>query len=248
MKTAASAVIFTLALAALLVMGAPAVLLDAALDRASAGRFRLALTEGTLWNGQGRLATADSSDTLSPVTRLRWQLEPAALFGARLRWALEIDGSAPATLELSPGGFALLRAKAQLPPAAALSAVPHAVARAGWRGLLELHIPTLACRWNGHCTGSVRAEWRAGGVDILPAQALGDHRIVAHLDGSATRIEINALRGLTLAVNGELELSRGRRPSVDLEIGGDAQLLGRLQGMLAELGPTRDGDRMRIRL
>lgn len=247
MRTAASAALFSAALGVLLITGAPAALLDAALDRASAGRFRLALTEGTLWNGQGRLATADSSDTLSPVTRLRWQLEPAALFGARLRWALEIDGGAPATLELGPGGFALLRAKAQLPPAAALSAVPHAVARAGWRGLLELYIPTLTCRWNGNCTGTVHAEWRAGGVDILPAQALGDHRIVAQLNESATRIEISAVRGLALAVNGELELATGRRPRVDLEIGGDAQLLGRLQGMLAELGPTRNGERLKIR-
>ncbi|RTL27027.1 MAG: hypothetical protein EKK55_06880, partial [Rhodocyclaceae bacterium] len=63
----------------------------------------------------------------------------------------------------------------------------------------------------------------------------------------ATTLEITALRGLALAVNGKVELARGRRPRVELEIGGNAPLLGRLEGMLAELRPTRDGERIQIR-
>ncbi|HMY78838.1 MAG TPA: hypothetical protein PLT98_08840, partial [Thauera aminoaromatica] len=62
-----------------------------------------------------------------------------------------------------------------------------------------------------------------------------------------TTLEISALRGRALAVNGKVELSGGQRPRVDLDVGGDPRLLGRLEGMLAELRPTRDGERMRIR-
>ena len=144
MKFATGAAIFAAGVGALLVASAPALLLDATLDHASAGRFRLVLAEGTLWNGQGRLASADSSASLSPITRLRWAFEPSALAGARLRWQLTIDGGAPATLEIDPGGVALQRLAVQLPPATALAAVPHAIARAGWRGVLELNVPALA--------------------------------------------------------------------------------------------------------
>ncbi|HNB06595.1 MAG TPA: hypothetical protein PKV97_11740, partial [Thauera aminoaromatica] len=101
--------------------------------------------------------------------------------------------------------------------------------------------------WGGRCAGTLQAEWRAGGVDILPGQALGDHRIVAAIAAPVTTLEISALRGRALAVNGKVELSGGQRPRVDLDVGGDPRLLGRLEGMLAELRPTRDGERMRIR-
>ncbi|MFB1030667.1 MAG: hypothetical protein QMC09_13435, partial [Thauera sp.] len=129
MKFATGAAIFCAGLGVLLVASAPAVLLDAGLDRASAGRFRLALTAGTLWNGQGRLASADSSASLSPITRLRWEFEPSALASVRLRWRVAIDGGTPGILEIGPGGVALQRLALQLPPAAALAAVPHAIAR-----------------------------------------------------------------------------------------------------------------------
>lgn len=247
MRFATGAALFCAGLGALLVASAPAVLLDAALDRASAGRFRLALAEGTLWNGQGRLASADSSASLSPITRLRWEFEPAALAGVRLRWRLTIDGGTPGLVEIGPGGVALQRLALQLPPATALAAVPHAIARAGWRGVLDLRVPALACGWGGRCEGTLQMEWRAGGVDILPGQALGDHRIVAAIATPATTLEITALRGLALAVNGKVELARGHRPRVDLDIGGDAHLLGRLRGMLDELGAVQDGARLRIR-
>ena len=247
MRFATGAALFCAGLGALLVASAPAVLLDAALDRASAGRFRLALAEGTLWNGQGRLASADSSASLSPITRLRWEFEPAALAGIRLRWRLTIDGGTPGLVEIGPGGVALQRLALQLPPTTALATVPHAIARAGWRGVLDVSVPALACAWNGRCEGRLQAEWNAGGVDILPGQALGDHRVVATISAPATTLEITALRGLALAVNGKVELASGRRPRVELEIGGNAPLLGRLEGMLAELRPIRDGERLRIR-
>ena len=247
MRFATGAALFCAGLGALLVASAPAVLLDAALDRASAGRFRLALAEGTLWNGQGRLASADSSASLSPITRLRWEFEPSALAGVRLRWRLTIDGGTPGLVEIGPGGVALQRLALQLPPTTALAAVPHAIARAGWRGVLDVSIPALACAWNGRCEGGLQAEWSAGGVDILPGEALGDHRIVATISAPATTLEITALRGLALAVKGKVELASGRRPRVEVEIGGNAPLLGRLEGMLAELRPARDGERLRIR-
>ncbi|MBV2262013.1 MAG: type II secretion system protein N [Thauera sp.] len=247
MRRATAAALFCAGLGVLLVASAPAVLLDAALDRASAGRFRLALAEGTLWNGQARLASADSSASLSPITRLRWEFQPAALARARLRWRLTIDGGAPSQLEIGSGGVALQHLALQLPPATALAAVPHPIARIGWRGVLDIKVPALACAWNGRCEGGLQAEWRAGGVDILPGQAFGDHRIVATITAPATTLEITALRGIALAVNGKVELGSGRRPRVELEIGGNAPLLGRLEGLLAELRPARDGERLRIR-
>lgn len=246
MSFAVRASLFAAALGALLVASAPAVLLDAALDHASAGHFRLALAQGTLWNGHGDLAAADSSESLRPLTRLRWAVEPAALRGARLRWQLEVDGGPAAALEIGPGGVTLQDLTAQLPPAAALAALPHAIARAGWRGVLELRVPALACNWRARCEGMLQADWLAGGVDILPGQALGDHRVVATIGASATTLEIRALRGLALAADGRIELPAGQRARGELSLGGDAALLSRLEGMLAELRPLRSGARLRI--
>lgn len=247
MKFATSAAIFAAGLCALLVASTPAVLLDTALDHVSTGRFRLALVEGSLWNGQGRLASVDSSESLTPLSRLRWAFDPLSLAGASLRWQLQIDGAAPATLEISLGGLALHDLAAQLPPTAALAAFPHAIARVGWRGVLDLRIPALSCTWSGLCEGRIQAEWRAGGVDILPGQALGDHRIEATIGTSGTMLEITALRGLALVVNGTIGLHAGRRLQADLDIGGDTQLLDRLRGMLDEFGSIQDGLRLRIR-
>jgi general secretion pathway protein N len=247
MKRAARALLFATAVGVLVVTSAPAALLDRMLDRLSHGQFRLALASGTLWNGQARLATSDSSAALHPVSDLSWTLEPGGLLGARLRWLVKIDGNAPATLEIHPGGVGLQRLMLQLPPAVALAAVPHAIARAGWRGVLDLRVPALECTWSGRCEGKAHAEWRAGGVDILPGQALGDHRIDATIATSTTTLEIHAINTRTLAVNGGVELESGRRPRLDLELGGDAQLLDRLRSMLEEFGGVQDGARLRIR-
>ncbi len=247
MKLAARVLLFTTAVGVLIVTSAPAALLDQMLDRLSHGQFRLAWATGTLWNGQARLATSDSSAALHPVSDLSWTLEPSGLLEARLRWVVKIDGNAPATLEIHPGGVALQRLTLQLPPAVALAAVPHAIARAGWRGVLDLRIPALACTWSGGCEGRTHAEWRAGGVDILPGQALGDHRIDATITPSATTLDIHAINTRTLAINGKIELESGRRPRLDLELGGDAQLLGRLRSMLEKFGGVQDGARLRIR-
>lgn len=247
MKFSTGAVIFAAGLSASLVASAPAVLLDAALDRASGGRFHLALAEGTLWNGEGRLAIANSSESLSPIARLRWEFAPSALMGARLRWQLAIDGSPPTTLEIGSDGIVVRHFSAQLPPAVALSVVPHAIARAGWRGVLDLRIPEVICRWGSRCEGVVVSEWRAGGSDILPRQAFGDHRITATLSAQVKTLEIVALHGLTLNVNGKVEFTDGKPPRANVEIHGDAQLLDRLHELLHELGAVQDGSRLLIR-
>lgn len=247
MKSAVRVVLFAVAVGVLVVARAPATLLDTALDRLSAGQFRLVLATGTVWDGQARLATSNSSAELNPVTGLRWALDFAALLGARLRWTLEIDGSTAATLEIAPGGVALHRLAVQLPPAAALAAIPHAIARAGWRGVLDLHVGILTCAWSGRCKGTIHAEWRAGGADILPGQAFGDHRVVATVAASGTTLEISAVRAGSIGVNGKVELERGQHPRFDLELGGDAQLLDRLRAMLDQYGAVQDGTRLRIR-
>ncbi len=247
MKLVASAMLFAAAVGVLVVASAPARLLDTMLDHLSHGQYRLALATGTIWHGQARLATADSSAALHPVSDLSWRLDPVALLEARLRWSVMIDGNGPATLEIHPGGIRLQRLTLQLPPAVALVAVPHAIARAGWRGVLALRVPALACAWSGPCEGNMHAEWRAGGVDILPGQALGDHRIDATLATAATTLQIHAIKTQAIAVNGRITVEYGRRPRLDLEIGGDAQLLSRLRDMLDGVGIVQDGTLLRLR-
>lgn len=237
-------VVATLALA---VAHAPAVLIDGALAQASAGRFRLALPAGTLWHGEARLATSDGGDAIVPLSWLVWDFEPAALGAATLRWRLRIDGAPPARLDLGLRGMTVEHLALELPPAAALAPLAHAAARAGWRGILAVKIERLACDWQQRCAGHIDVAWRAAGVDILPGVALGDHRVATELTPAAAKLQISTTRRQALALDGRIEIPVGAPPRIALDLGGDAQLLDRLRGMLAELRPTGDGQRLRIR-
>lgn len=225
---------------------APALLIDRGLAQASAGHFRLALPTGTLWRGEARLAASDGSGALMPLTRLAWEFEPGALGTARLRWLLYVDGAPPARLDFSPRGIVIENLLIQLPPAAALAPLPYAAARAGWRGILGVEVEHLACDLAQRCAGRVDVDWRSAGVDILPGVALGDHRLEAAFTPAGAKLQVSTLHPQALVLDGRIELATGVRPRLTLELGGDAQLLGRLGGMLAELRPTRVGERLRI--
>lgn len=235
------------AVAVLAVARAPAVLLDSALAQATAGRVRLAQAEGTLWHGQARLSVTDRNAAISPLSQLRWQLQPAALAGLRLRWRLTIDDAAPTSLSLGPDGLQVAHLAIELPPAAALAAVPHGLARAGWRGVLALQVPTLHCDWQPRCHGTVNAQWRAGGVDILPGQAFGDHALRAELSPQGATVTVWNVRKGELGVEGEARFSHGRPPRLSLDIDGDVLLISRLREMLSEAGAAQEGARLRIR-
>lgn len=228
------------------VLRAPATLIDRGLAHASAGHFRLALPVGTLWHGTARLAASEGSGALAPLTRLAWDFEPGALRAATLRWRLHVDGASPARLDFGPRGIAIENLLIELPPAAAFAAVPHAAARAGWRGILGVRVDHLACDLAQRCAGRLDVDWRAAGVDILPGVALGDHRLEVALTPAGATLQVSTLRRQALALDGRIELPTGARPRLTVELGGDAQLLGRVGGMLAELRPTRVGERLRI--
>lgn len=228
------------------VVRAPAVLIDRGLAHASAGHFRLALPVGTLWYGTARLAASDGSGARAPLTRLAWDFEPGALATATFRWRLHVDGAPPARLDFDLRGIAIENLLIELPPAAALAAVPHAAARAGWRGILGVRVDHLACDLAQRCVGRLDVDWRAAGVDILPGVALGDHRLEAALTPAGATLQVSTVRRQALTLDGRIEIPAGARPRLTLELGGDAQLLGRVGGMLAELRPTRAGERLRI--
>ncbi|MCL4184340.1 MAG: type II secretion system protein N, partial [Burkholderiaceae bacterium] len=84
-----------------LAAGAPAAFADRALDRATAGRVRLAETDGTIWRGSGRLVLVDlganegERRSLAGVTvpgRIDWNLRPLPLLIGQVDAAIRIEG------------------------------------------------------------------------------------------------------------------------------------------------------------
>ncbi|MCL2296783.1 MAG: type II secretion system protein N [Proteobacteria bacterium] len=106
MRTLLKIFLALLLLIAALIFFAPASLLDSGLARASSGKWRLAESTGTLWNGSGMLTHAQGA----VLTPLRWRFEPSALLGGAARWQLLADQTTPrltGTLTFSKKGVGL---------------------------------------------------------------------------------------------------------------------------------------------
>jgi general secretion pathway protein N len=150
------AAIVALALLAALAAWAPAWLLDARLGAASQGRWRLADTHGTVWNGRGRITSAEGAASLA----LAWTIDPLRLLRGDLALQLQpAEGSdqprgaiawRDATLALDGVVLAL--------PAAIANALPVTGNALAFGGTVVVEAPQLRLRADGG-DGAATARW-----------------------------------------------------------------------------------------
>src|SRR5512147_613221 len=79
--------------AAVLIVRAPATLVDAGLQQASNGRLRLAQAQGTIWTGAGFIEFRDVNGRSAIATNVAWRVLPESLW--RGRYVCEIDLERP---------------------------------------------------------------------------------------------------------------------------------------------------------
>lgn len=204
----------------LLLVKAPATLLDAGLDSVTAGRLRLVTAEGTLWSGQGRLEIRDAASAAvfsSPVT---WNLQKSQLLLARVSVNFSIaDQVLPsaATVKLSSLQFtdlAFTHLEFALPAAAVAQVMaPLVPATKGYGvgGMLSVRADALTFS-RAATVGSVVLEWQNASSTLAPVSPLGSYEL--RLDGSPAPAQFSvALQTL----QGPLQLEGGGRVGVNLQ-------------------------------
>lgn len=230
---------------AFLLMRPPAGLMDVILDRSTAGRLRLATPSGTLWHGQGLLATHGGERILRAWRPIEWRVR-IALTKAAIIVELSEHGQQQLALALTVSGIRLNKLDLDVPLGVVISSIPHPVARAGWRGNLTLTSPGLICTWDGTCEGGIRAEWSSAGIDILPNRPLGDHEISLRALGQEFLVGVVTLEG-DIHVTGAGSLDRQRRFKFEGFIEGDPEIVDRIPSIM-ERNARQFGQQGQVRI
>jgi general secretion pathway protein N len=194
---------FAVALAAL----APATLIDARLERASAGRLRLAGAQGSVWSGAGWIEIRGPDGRSGVAKHLAWRVLPGLLLRGRLTAEVELDQTGkpfPVTIslarvEIDNAGISL--------PAAALGLGMPGLAPFRLSGEVRVDIPHLSLE-RGRMDGDATLQWRAAGSALTPLSPLGDYEVRFKAAGSGMQAVLRTLEG-PLQLEGQGAWSNG---------------------------------------
>jgi general secretion pathway protein N len=194
-----------------LIATAPATLIDARLDQASAGALRLAEARGTLWSGTGLIEVRDASRRSGIAKSVTWRVRPAYLLLGKLAYEVELDRSArffPVTI--SPTQIVIADADINLPAAALGLGIPK-LGALGLTGDMLLHIARLAFA-RGTVQGNAVLQWHGAGSAFAPVSPLGNYELRLEGSGSAVQATLRTLQG-PLQLDGQGAWSSGRNPA-----------------------------------
>ena len=202
---------FGLAVYALALLAtAPATLLDARLQQASAGGLRLAGASGTIWSGKGQIEILDSSRRNGVAKSVAWRFRPAHLLRARLLYEIALEDTRqyfPVTV--SPSHIDLTNADINL-PAAALGLGAPKLAPLGLSGELRLRVARLSIA-RGSIRGNATLQWHGAGSTYARVSPLGDYELHLEGDGATLKVSLRTLQG-PLQLDGEGSWNIGRNP------------------------------------
>lgn len=238
-----------LLLCAFVVARPPAVLVDRALAAASDGALRALAAQGTAWNGQATLASvAPDGRSVRPWLVLTWRTEVGEILRGGLGWRVMEGDRQVLRLRISFGGVEISGMRLEAPAGAVLGSLPHAYARAGWRGSLRISVAQWHCNWGGECHGETRLEWSGAGLDLLPRQHFGDYEMNVAGRGKGGLLRVRTLRG-DFGVNGAGGWDLERRPHFNGEVRGTPEIITRLPNVMdGFVHPTGDPTRALIEL
>ncbi len=194
-----------------LVVTAPATLVDAGLERASHGRLRLAEAQGTLWSGSGQIEIRDPGGQAGVAKSLVWRVLPESLLRGRLVCEVGLEQATsrfPVTISLSR--IELANADIRLPATVLGLGVPK-LAPLGLTGEVLVHVANLSITRDA-MDGNATVQWHAAGSTLTPVSPLGDYEL--RLDGEGMNVHafLRTIEG-PLQLNGKGSWTRGERPA-----------------------------------
>ena len=194
-----------------LVAMAPASLVDAALQRATEGKLRLADARGTLWSGRGQLEVRDWLQRTGVARNLAWRILPLYFLRGQFHAEIVLDQAAkPFPVTISMTQIELADADINL-PAAALGLGEPKLAPLGLTGDVLLHIGRLAVGRTAF-SGNATVQWRGAGSTYTRVSPLGDYELRIEGEGSTLRASLRTLQG-PLQLDGQGAWTRGARPT-----------------------------------
>ncbi len=181
--------------AALLLVTAPATLVDSALGQWSSGRMRLAEATGTVWSGAGTLEFLDARGRSGAQKPLAWRLHPASLLRGRAE--LEFSaGDAPFTISVFLSHVEASDVHLTLPAAALGLAVPNLTPlEPTGNVMLDAARLSMAER---DVHGNATMQWTSAGSTVAPVSPLGDYELQLHAEGRVANAVLKTERGILM--------------------------------------------------
>ncbi len=219
----------------LLLITAPASLLDFSLQRASNGRLSLSNSTGTIWHGSATPTLHTGKDSTIALHTLHWHVKPQALlrgqFKADLNWE-NLESTAP--MELTLDRKSVILSNLFLPmPAEVISELSPYLKPAQFSGNLRLESPQLIYADN-QLLGNATANWNQAGSAMSAVHPLGDYQIDIVAAQDSLRATLITQRG-ALLLNGQGNWT----PTLGFHFNGTAQAAAeaQLSELLHHLGP-----------
>ena len=194
----------------ILVVTAPATLVDGVLRRASEGRLHLAEAHGTAWSGAGRVEVLDASRQAGIAKNISWSFSPASLLRGSIACEIEME---PATkrfvVSLSPSHIELTDVDISV-PAAGLGIVLPKLVPYGLGGELRAHIVDLVIA-GGAVRANATVEWRDANSIHSPVSPLGNYELRFVNSGTAMTAVLRTIDG-ALQLDGSGTWGNGSTP------------------------------------
>lgn len=189
---------------------APATLIDARLQHASHGSFRLAEARGTLWSGSGQIEVRDSAGRIGVAKSLAWRFLPESLLRGHLVCEVGLDQSAkrfPVTISLSR--IEVANADVSLPATVLGLGLPK-LAPLGLTGDVLLHVASLTIE-RKEMQGNATLLWRDAGSVLTPISPLGDYELRLDGEGATVHAYLRTIQG-PLRLEGQGSWANGNNP------------------------------------
>ena len=229
-RLTAALLLFLLLVAAFMLARLPGTCMDSVVARLSDERVRLVNVEGSFWSGSGLLALSADRRHLRPARALAWR------FGLRrdgpgVTLTLSEHGQRQVLIVLSPTGWLIEDLHIELGLDLIAAAVPHPVARAGWRGRLSLDAQGLACNWQPSCEGELQVRWFDAGLDIVPGRPLGTHALAMQALGNRFNLDLNTLEG-DIRIQGQGQFTPSGQFNFSASVEGDPEIVDRIPNIM----------------
>ncbi|MDP3516455.1 MAG: type II secretion system protein N [Pseudohongiella sp.] len=190
MKKSVFLAAFSVMLAGALLSTAPATLLDAGLQSASAGQLRLVSAQGSIWSGHGRLEIRNSDGAAVYSMPLQWEVNKPRLLIGQLSIAYQLTQQALPTQVLMNLFSATVTDLDVDIPASALEAALPATKGYGLGGTLNLNSKRLRFT-RDNTEGEFMLRWQHASSTLAPVSPLGSFQL--QLVGEAGQLQFSAL-------------------------------------------------------
>jgi len=230
----------------LLIVTAPASLLDSPARSLSHGQLSLANCRGTIWHGSATPTLNTDQGSNQPLQTLHWQIRPLALLQGTLKADLSWDDTVtPMELALDWNTVTMSHLKLSL-PAEVIGELSPFLKPAQLSGYLHIESPRISYS-NGRLQGNATTRWDQASSAMSPIHPLGDYLI----DIKAAKDTLHATlstRSGALLLDGQANWS----PTQKFHFNGTARAAPDSKTMLSELlhhlGPETVPGTYQIRL